>query len=56
MVSGLLHNACLRMEATGTGVDDVLTPSGIHRWFGRSSLAVGGAASLAIGAILGGAL
>ncbi|MHB8437814.1 MAG: hypothetical protein ACYDD4_01440 [Acidimicrobiales bacterium] len=56
MVSGLLHNACLRMEAEGTRTEDVVTTAGIHRWLGRSGFAVGGAASLIFGAVLGGAL
>ncbi|HUY63597.1 MAG TPA: hypothetical protein VMV14_03680 [Acidimicrobiales bacterium] len=56
MVSSVIHNACLRMEASGTGINDVVSPSAVHRWLGRGGLAVGGAASLAIGAVLGGAL
>ncbi|MHB8682515.1 MAG: hypothetical protein ACYDA2_10540 [Acidimicrobiales bacterium] len=55
MVSAL-HNACLRMEASGTTVEDIVSPSGLHRWLGRGGLAVGGAASLVFGALLGGAL
>jgi hypothetical protein len=56
MLDGVLHNAALRMEADGIGLDDVLSPKGaIRRWVGRGGAAVGGAASLAVGAILGGA-
>jgi len=56
MVDGVLHNAFLRMEAPGDGLDDVIRATGRRRWFGRGGLAVGGAASLAVGAVLGGVL
>jgi len=56
MVSGVLHNACLRMDEEGAGLDDLLSPSGIHRWLGRGGIAIGGAASLLVGAVFGGVL
>ena len=56
MVSGVLHNACLRMDEEGAGLDDLLSPSGIHRWLGRGGIAIGGAASLLVGAVFGGIL
>jgi hypothetical protein len=56
MLDGVIHNAALRMEADGVGLEDLLMPRhGVRRWFGRGGAAVGGAASLAIGAVLGGA-
>lgn len=56
MVSGVLQNACLRMDEEGAGLDDLLSPSGIHRWLGRGGIAIGGAASLLVGAVFGGIL
>jgi hypothetical protein len=56
MVSVVLHNACLRMEEEGADLDEILAPKGIQRWIGRSSLALGGAASLLVGAVFGGIL
>lgn len=56
MVSGVLQNACLRMDEEGAGLDDILSPSGIHRWLGRGGIAIGGAASLLVGAVFGGIL
>ncbi len=56
MVDGVMHNACLRLEASGDSLDDLIRSRGRRRWFGRGGLAVGGAASLAVGAVLGGAL
>lgn len=56
MVDGVWHNACLRMKASGDSLDELMRARVRRRWFGRSGLAVGGAASLAVGAVLGGAL
>lgn len=56
MVEAVLHNACLRMEDWGSSLDDVMRAKTRKRWFGRSGLVVGGAASLAVGAVLGGVL
>lgn len=56
MVSVVLHNAALRMEEEGAGIDEILAPKGIGRWLGRGGLAFGGAASLLVGAIFGGIL
>lgn len=56
MVDGVLHNACLRMESSGDSLDELIRARGRRRWFGRGGLAVGGAASLAVGAVLGGVL
>src|SRR5579872_2006264 len=56
MVSVVLHNACLRMEEEGAGIDEILAPKGIQRWLGRGGLAIGGAASLLVGAVFGGIL
>ena len=56
MVSVVLHNACLRMEEQGVDVDDIVTPKGLHRWLGRSGIALGGAASILVGAVFGGIL
>lgn len=56
MVEAVLHNACLRLEDWGSSLDDVMRSRTRKRWFGRSGLVVGGAASLAVGAVLGGVL
>src|SRR5579862_8011766 len=56
MVSGVLHNACLRMEEQGVDLDDIVSPKGLHRWLGRSGIALGGAGALLVGAVFGGIL
>jgi hypothetical protein len=56
MVSVVLHNACLKMEEEGTPVEDIVSTKGVHRWLGRSGIALGGAASLMVGAVFGGIL
>src|SRR5579884_472047 len=56
MVSVVLHNACLRMEEEGADLDEILAPKGIQRWLGKGGLALGGAASLLVGAVFGGIL
>lgn len=56
MVSVVLHNACLRMEEEGADLDEILAPKGIQRWLGKGGLAIGGAASLLVGAVFGGIL
>ena len=56
MVSGVLHNACLRMEEEGVDLDDIVSPPGLHRWLGRSGIALGGAGALLVGAVFGGIL
>jgi hypothetical protein len=56
MVSVVLHNACLRMEEEGADLDEILAPKGIQRWLSKGGLALGGAASLLVGAVFGGIL
>jgi hypothetical protein len=56
MVDGALHNACLRLEASGRGLGGRVRPRSSRRWLGRSGLLVGGVVSLGVGAVLGGAL
>lgn len=56
MVDGVLHNACMRIRSSGDALDELIRSRARRQWFGRSGLAVGGAASLAVGAVLGGVL
>lgn len=56
MTGVVLHNACLKMEEEGSGLEDIVSTKGVHRWLGRSGIALGGAASLVVGAVFGGIL
>lgn len=56
MVSVVLHNACLKMDEEGVGLGDITSTKGVQRWLGRGGIALGGAASLLVGAVFGGLL
>jgi hypothetical protein len=56
MVDGVVHKACLRLEDSGESLEHTIRAVSRRRWFSRGGLLMGGAASLAVGGLLGGAL
>jgi hypothetical protein len=56
MVDGVLHNAAMGMKVRGVVLEPERAPRhALARWFGRGGAALGAAASLVVGAVLGGA-